>query len=196
MGISWGGALAIEVARILERKGANTLVYFIDGAPETIQSALKHLGEGVAAEVNLLSRVLNINNSDVLKSWSALPSWNDRVNAAVAAVEGIDDDGAVLAQALTTIKQRLTDVNNYRPTDELIKCPVFLIRPTGSSKYDNCGLLKVSLWFCFVYCAGVGKFWFQYCKQTANIHIVPGDHLSIIKNKGTADIVNEHVTVS
>lgn len=65
VGISCGGALAIEVAKILERKGANTLVYFIDAAPETIQAALKHLGEGVAAEVNLLSRVLNVNNSDV-----------------------------------------------------------------------------------------------------------------------------------
>lgn len=65
VGISTGGALAIEIARILEKKGANTLVYFIDAAPETIQSALKHLGEGVAAEVNLLSRVLNVNNSDV-----------------------------------------------------------------------------------------------------------------------------------
>lgn len=65
VGVSWGGALAIEVARILERKGANTLMYFIDAAPETIQAALRHLGEGVIAEVNLLSRILNINNSDV-----------------------------------------------------------------------------------------------------------------------------------
>lgn len=87
----------------------------------------------------------------VLKSWSALPSWNARVNAAVATVEGIEGDGAVLATALTTIKQRLTDVNNYRPSEELIKCPVFLIRPTGSSKYDNCGLLKVNYSFFVVH---------------------------------------------
>lgn len=79
----------------------------------------------------------------ILKSWSTLPTWNERVNAAVATVEGSADDSALLVTALTTIKQRLTDVNNYRPSDELIKCPVFLIRPTGSSKYDNCGLLKV-----------------------------------------------------
>lgn len=65
VGVSWGGALAIEVARILEQKGETTLMYFIDGAPETIQSALKHLGDGVNAEVGLLTRVLNINNADV-----------------------------------------------------------------------------------------------------------------------------------
>lgn len=64
IGISWGGALAIEVTRILERTGASTLLYFIDGAPETIQAAIKHLGEGVNAEVNLLTRILNINNAE------------------------------------------------------------------------------------------------------------------------------------
>lgn len=65
LGVSWGGSLAIEIARLLERKGATTLLYFIDAAPETIQAALKHLGEGVPAEVNLISRILNINNPDV-----------------------------------------------------------------------------------------------------------------------------------
>lgn len=65
IGISWGGALAIEVTKILEKTGINTLVYFLDGSPETIQAALKHLGDGVNAEVNLLTRVLGINNADV-----------------------------------------------------------------------------------------------------------------------------------
>lgn len=79
----------------------------------------------------------------MLKSWSALPSWNDRVKAAIAIHEDVADDDGLLATAVTTIKQRLNEVNNYHPSEELIKCPVFLIRPTGSSKYDNCGLLKV-----------------------------------------------------
>lgn len=65
IGISWGGALAIEVTKILEKTGVNTLVYFLDGSPETIQAALKHLGDGVNAEVSLLTRVLGINNADV-----------------------------------------------------------------------------------------------------------------------------------
>lgn len=89
----------------------------------------------------------NIANSfcilKVLKSWASLPSWEERVNSAVATLEGTAEESILLATALTTIKQRLTDVNNYHPSEELIKCPVFLIRPTGSSKYDNCGLLKV-----------------------------------------------------
>lgn len=133
----------------------------------------------------------------VLKSWAALPSWTDRVKAAVAAF-GDNTDEDLLATVLTTIRQRLIDVNNYQPSEELIKCPVYLIRPTGSSKYDNCGLLKVFKRKLFLSVNLLRKysFYFQYCKQTAQIFIVPGDHLSIIKNKGTADIVNEYVTVS
>lgn len=110
----------------------------------------------------------------VLKSWSALPSWDDRVNAAVATVEGIADESALLATALTTVKQRLTDVNNYRPSEELIKCPVFLIRPTGSSKYDNCGLLKVS---CFVYVLAyfiVYLFFFSIANKLQTSILYPG----------------------
>lgn len=40
-----------------------------------------------------------------------------------------------------------------------------------------------------------GISFFQYCKQTAQIYVVQGDHLSMVKSKGTADIVNEKVTV-
>lgn len=142
VGISWGGALAIEVARILEKQGASTLVYFIDGAPETIQAALKHLGEGARAEVNLLSRVLNVNNMEVLKSWTEQLDWEKRLEAALKSCEEADEEG-LLARALTTIKERLKEVNAYQPSEQLISCPIYLIRPTGSSKYDNCGLLKV-----------------------------------------------------
>lgn len=56
----------IEVARILEKYGASLHLYFIDAAPETIQSAIKHLGENSKSiETNLLARVLKLNDIDV-----------------------------------------------------------------------------------------------------------------------------------
>lgn len=64
LGISCGGPLTIEISRILQKR-ANTQITFIDGAPDTIQAALKHLGEGVQSEMNILTKVLNINNNDV-----------------------------------------------------------------------------------------------------------------------------------
>lgn len=66
IGVSWGGALTLEIARILSSQGASLHLYFIDGAPHTLQSALKHLGEDNASmETNLLTRILNINDIDV-----------------------------------------------------------------------------------------------------------------------------------
>lgn len=66
----------------------------------------------------------------------------------MAAVEhysnGSESDG-YLETALTTIKQRLEDVAKYSPTDELVAAGIHLLRPAGSSKYDNCGLLKVGI---------------------------------------------------
>lgn len=66
IGISWGGALMIEIARILAKKGASLHLYFIDGAPGTLQAAIKHLGDdNVTMETNLLTRTLNINDIEV-----------------------------------------------------------------------------------------------------------------------------------
>lgn len=59
----------VEVARLLEKNGASLHLYFIDAAPGTIQSAIKHLGEDEKnIEANLLSRVLKLTDIDVRKS--------------------------------------------------------------------------------------------------------------------------------
>lgn len=63
--VSLGGALALEIAKNLERDGRNTLVYFVDAAPDTMQSALRIMGDGVAREVYLITKMLNLNDSDV-----------------------------------------------------------------------------------------------------------------------------------
>lgn len=52
---------------------------------------------------------------------------------------------ALLEKALTTVKDRVASLLKIQPSDQLIAGQIHLIRPTGSSKYDNCGLLKVSI---------------------------------------------------
>lgn len=65
--LSWGGALTVEIARILHRLKASLHLYFIDSAPNTILAAAKHLGDNeIEREVNLLSRVLKINDLKVI----------------------------------------------------------------------------------------------------------------------------------
>lgn len=45
---------------------------------------------------------------------------------------------------ISTMRQHLSNIAEYKPSDELITAEVFLIKPLGSSKHDNCGLPKVS----------------------------------------------------
>lgn len=65
LSVSWGGALAIEIARILEAENGRTNLYFVDSAPDTIQSAITHLNDCVGRDVNLLCKLLNIVDSEV-----------------------------------------------------------------------------------------------------------------------------------
>lgn len=56
----------VEIAKILDKHGASLHLYFIDAAPTTLQSAIKHLGETTAnMETNLLTRILKINDGEV-----------------------------------------------------------------------------------------------------------------------------------
>lgn len=66
IGISWGGALMLEIAKILDKQGASLHLYFLDAAPDTLQAAVKLLGEDLSEmETTLLTRILNINDSEV-----------------------------------------------------------------------------------------------------------------------------------
>lgn len=56
--------MAIEIARILQSY-ANTQVTLLDAAPDTIQSSLKCIGEGATGEIELLNRILMINDTAV-----------------------------------------------------------------------------------------------------------------------------------
>jgi hypothetical protein len=60
VGVSWGGVLTLELARILEAKGAETRVVLLDGALDTIRSMVELLNEGSALEANLICRFLQI----------------------------------------------------------------------------------------------------------------------------------------
>lgn len=64
--MSWGGVLATEIAKLLNKQyDSKIYLYFIDGAPSTLQSAIKHLGQDSDMEVNLLTRIFNNNEAQV-----------------------------------------------------------------------------------------------------------------------------------
>lgn len=58
IGISWGGALATEIAKILEDQKERIQLYLIDGIPETIQSIVTEDGHNDNLEMTLLLELL------------------------------------------------------------------------------------------------------------------------------------------
>lgn len=125
------------------------------------------------------------------KKLHSAPTWDTRVKLALDYYEGKISDKKALGEGLFTLKTHLENILKFQPTEELVTGQIHLIRPSGSSKYDNCGLVSVSVFVFFVFILIVCLFFSQYCKQTPQITLVNGDHLGIISSPETTEYINE-----
>ncbi|KAF5305398.1 hypothetical protein FQR65_LT07724 [Abscondita terminalis] len=176
LGISYGGILAMEVAKCLEKQNCRVKLHLVDGAPETIQNILNHLGEGANSEIGFLCRILNLTNPDIVKCLSTLSGWQLRLKYALQHYECSVEDKEYLSETLSRFKKHLNEIMAYSPSDTLLSGAVNLLRPTGSSQYDACSLTK-------------------YCKQNAKITVVDGNHITMLSERSTAKGVNSEALV-
>jgi len=65
VGVSCGGVLTLELAKMLEAEGAETRVVLLDGALESIHSKLELLNQGGKLDTNLVCRLLQIKSGKV-----------------------------------------------------------------------------------------------------------------------------------
>ena len=65
MGVSCGGVLTLELAKMLEAEGAETRVVLLDGALASIRSNLELLNHGEKLDTNLICRLLQIKSMKV-----------------------------------------------------------------------------------------------------------------------------------
>lgn len=146
-GISWGGVLAMEIARQLNTQGAKTHMYFFDGAPNTLKSAVKLLGDDeIDSDINLLTRIINIRDIEVIRQLKNCSSFEERAQIAInySKVKDIYKR-KFLTNGLIDLRRRLCDLLCFKPNGILINGTIHLIRPEGSNEYDNCGLIEVSV---------------------------------------------------
>ncbi|XP_045461517.1 fatty acid synthase-like isoform X2 [Harmonia axyridis] len=173
VGVSWGGALTMEIARILDQQKASIHVYLIDGAPKTLQMALMNLGETASnVELNLITRYFKINEASLIEKLSNKADWDSRVALALQEYTGTLHDKAAAKKALTNLRDKLRDIISYRKPEERLSGEIYLLRPSGCSKHDGCDLLEAS-------------------KRTLAVHIIEGDHTSIVKSPETALLINQ-----
>jgi thioesterase domain-containing protein len=80
VGVSWGGVLTLELAKLLEAQGAETRVVLLDGALETSCSMVELLGQGAKFDANLISRLLQIDNIKVNTSLHIISAYHHHHN--------------------------------------------------------------------------------------------------------------------
>ncbi|XP_033608867.1 fatty acid synthase [Cryptotermes secundus] len=174
VGVSWGGVLTLELARILETEGVETRVVLLDGALDMIRSMVDLLNQGSELEANLICRLLQISSMKVHEELMQLPDWSSRLNRALLELPSkMKSREKHLGIALTAVADHISSILQFQHPGTLLSGEVTLVRPADESE-DNCGLTK-------------------FFKQTVNMKMVEGNHKTIISNRETGNIINRFV---
>uniref|UniRef100_A0A7R9PJ00 oleoyl-[acyl-carrier-protein] hydrolase n=1 Tax=Timema genevievae TaxID=629358 RepID=A0A7R9PJ00_TIMGE len=152
VGISWGGILAIEIARELSSQEQIFQLFLLDGVPETILNIIKQLGKADQLQFNLISRLLNMETNKVHEELIQLPNWKARVDYALNETPNISPRSKqYLASGLEASYIRTNKLLSYKPSETLLSGDVHLIQREGASQEDTCQLNKNTLYHLFVY---------------------------------------------
>ncbi|CAG2054823.1 unnamed protein product, partial [Timema podura] len=101
-----------------------------------------------------------------------LKDWKSRVAYVLHKIKNLSPKRKrYLESGLESSYIRINKLLNYKPTEKLLSGDVHLIRPEGALQEDHCDLHK-------------------YFQGTVNIHLVDGDHRTLLSNRATADIIN------
>lgn len=78
-----------------------------------------------------------------------LPTWDARLEYII---EGSEDSNVakIDAETLSTLKYYIEEVASYSQSKSVIASTAHLLRPSGSSKYDPCGLNKVKHYYVII----------------------------------------------
>ncbi|KAI5699039.1 hypothetical protein M8J75_015561 [Diaphorina citri] len=169
---SWGGLLALHIAKRLTQDGRYVRLSLLDAAPATIQSWSSYFQENL--EIKLLSKYFPISYKD---KQALLPlSWQDKLSYVLPPSS---PQYAGIATALTTLATRLRSarssiLNTEKDVERMPYVKVLLLRPEGSSESDSCNLKRI-------------------CSGKIVIHVGDSsDYGEFVSESATALQVNDH----
>nr|QCW07584.1 fatty acid synthase 4 [Blattella germanica] len=171
IGVSWGGALTLEVAQRLETQGHTAHIILLDAALEISLDIIGLLGQGKNMETNLLCRLLQITDSKVQAEIMSLPDWSSRLNRALSEVH--QENEMDIRAGLTAIENRIAALLQYKQSNILLSSKVMFVRPVSEST-DRSRLN-------------------QFFRQSLIISMVEGNHRTILNNIKVANIINDFV---
>lgn len=139
LGICWGGALVLEVARRLEASGSQTRLFLIDAVPDILQTMLNAHADQKTLDAAILSQLLSV--EDV----GPLDDWEQMLGRALGAVTR--PERPAVAEVVCRLRNLLGLLSSYEYSGQMINGPTALFRPQLASKDDSCGLTKVRSFF-------------------------------------------------
>ncbi|CAI6352158.1 unnamed protein product [Macrosiphum euphorbiae] len=185
VGYSFGGLIAIEVLKILEKNNRTGKLWLIDSAPEFLKMTTELAIRGDKTQdqeiqVQLILRFLDLvwphNKTKITTELYQKNSWEERLNYFI---EQVPDDTIYSKdyqkQLLSSAYIKLKAVINYdgKPNGSL-KTSTVLIRPTEQ-------VLPISEDY------GLS----EYFNSAVMVHFVEGNHYSILENKKVAELISQ-----
>ncbi|XP_049869377.1 fatty acid synthase-like [Pectinophora gossypiella] len=186
LGYSFGCLPILQLAAMLEDEGYKGVVFCLDGSPDYIHSFLTNImnfNDDFTVENHLIIHTVNIllpKNSTIIpqliKKLKTIESYDDRIRCAIEMCpKDLKYTEKFITEMSKAIINRLKVGYNHNKMNKKLKSPIVLLRPKINPSYINCsdsyGLENVT-------------------ENTVSVHCIEADHISIVDNVHTAEIIN------
>jgi fatty acid synthase len=185
VGYSYGAMLALEVTKMLEKKGKKGNLVLIDGAPlflkKLVVDQMPTSDTDEAVQNVLLSGIMRVvfpeEKVDVLEIMKENPTWEARVEKILdLCKEQYLYTTDYLRDMANCLFHRIKMVLDFKPDfQDVIKSSITLIRPTEISIVDvdeDYGLKRLT-------------------RGVVSVKYVDGNHLTMLENSKLVQIINE-----
>ncbi|VVC31224.1 Thioesterase,Alpha/Beta hydrolase fold [Cinara cedri] len=190
LGYSFGGLIALEVVKLLEKNNRKGKLWLIDSAPQFLRvtTELSVSGENPLddeIQIQLLKRFFDLvwpqNKDKLLMEFGNINSWDERLNYFVEKVpDDVNYSKSYQKQLFNSAYIKLKAIINYDETPTVIlKTPTLLIRPTEQ-------VLPITEDY------GLSK----YFESSVMVHFVEGNHYTILENKKIGELIGQSIAAN
>ncbi|KAF6215740.1 hypothetical protein GE061_000073 [Apolygus lucorum] len=182
IGYSFGGLVALEMVHRLEKEGYSGQLILIDSSPATMKKMAIHSDDGDANRSDALILIdsisylaAHVNWKEVEEELISMKDRPSRVEYVTKMLKGLAPaSDYFISRVLLSLLFRSDAAKEYSGVPlNSIRSQVTLVRPTQGLTGDTDYQLD------------------QYLKSPAEVHVVEGNHLSVLSSPKTASIVNE-----
>uniref|UniRef100_A0A8D9DYQ6 Fatty acid synthase n=1 Tax=Cacopsylla melanoneura TaxID=428564 RepID=A0A8D9DYQ6_9HEMI len=137
---SWGGLLALHMAKQLTQAGLYVRLNLLDAAPATIRSWVGYFHDNL--EIKLLSKYFPISSKD--KQELSPLSWEDKLSHVLPRTPLYSSYASALTCLVSRLRMSWSSILNTAQDTELMPhVKILLLRPEGASESDSCKLERI-----------------------------------------------------